>query len=145
MLHASQTYLPSLIEIKHWLWIRVVRVLRARGTAISSDPTPPFLLVCNGCFPGLVYVLFVKLSQFGTISSDKGAFWIPLLPERNRRVAAVELSEKCRAGEPHPVSHVAGNFVYGPFVSSRRNRLDDEDSRSINNSSKTSAPRSHDT
>lgn len=98
------------VEIEHGFRVELHPSL-FRLLAVAFDQAARFLLIRYRRFPRLVDVFVRIVLEFGTKVPDEVALGVGLLGKRNGRIAAVELRVECCAGEPLPVTGVAGDFV----------------------------------
>lgn len=78
---------------------------------VTFNQTARLFLIRYGRFPRLVDVFVRIVLELGTKVPNEVALGVCLLGKRDGRIAAVELRVECCAGEPLPISRVAGDFV----------------------------------
>lgn len=98
------------VEIEHGFRVELRSSLFCLLT-VALDQTARFFLIRYGRFPRLVDVFVWIVLELGTKVPNEVALGVCLLGERDGRVAAVELRVERCAGEPLPITRVAGDFV----------------------------------
>lgn len=116
MLDGLDAYISSLGKIEHGFRIglcrrRWVGCLIIITISIPCDSAPPFFLIGNRRFPRLVDVFAIIARQFGDVFLHEFPLGIPFLGKSDGAIAAEKLRVKRRAGEPLPITRVAGHFV----------------------------------